>query len=42
MHFGAEFEEFRRHRFAETGATAGDEDFSACEELLIEHGRVLL
>jgi hypothetical protein len=42
MHFGAEFEEFRRHRLAKAGTAACNEDFPACEKLLIEHGSHLI
>jgi hypothetical protein len=37
MDFGAEFEEAPGHRFAETGAAAGDENAPAGEKLFIEH-----
>jgi hypothetical protein len=38
MDLGAEFEETRRHRFAESGAAAGDENAPAREKLFVEHG----
>jgi enoyl-CoA hydratase/carnithine racemase len=38
MHFGAELEKLRRHRLAEAGATAGDENTAALEQILREHG----
>ena len=37
MDLGAEFEEARRHRLAEPGAAAGDEDAPAGEKLFVEH-----
>ena len=39
MNFGAELEEARRHRFAEPGAAAGDENAPAGEKLFVEHVR---
>ena len=39
MDLGAEFEEACRHRFAEPGAAAGDENVTVGEKLPPEHGR---
>ena len=38
MDLGAEFEETRGHRFAQTGAASGHENAAACEKLILEHG----
>jgi len=37
MHLGAELEEARGHRFAQTGAASGHENAAACEKLILEH-----
>jgi hypothetical protein len=37
MNLGAELEETRRHRLAETGAASGDKNAPAGEKLFAEH-----
>jgi hypothetical protein len=37
MDLGAELEETRSHRFAQTGAASGHENAATCEKLILEH-----